>query len=111
MSGFSTGLDVENSSYFFEVVLGLLGGDFAIELEIRFGSDQEEDGLFVGILSGFPDPPLEVAEAVFAIDGEGEEDAADAFVEGSHDGPEGFLSGLDGEDGTVSQIWSLTWSF
>ena len=111
MSGFSTGFDVEDSSYFFEVLLGLLGGDFPIELEIRFSPNQEEDGLFVGILSSFPDPSLEVAEAILGINGEGEEDAADAFVEGSHDGSEGFLSGLGREEGTVSQIWSLTWSF
>ena len=65
----------------------------------------------MGILSGFPDPSLEVAEAVFGIDGEGKEDTADAFVEGPHDGSEGFLSGLGREEGTVSQICSLTWSF
>ena len=48
----------------------------------------------MSILSGLSDPTLEVVKRILAINGEGEEDATDSFVERAHDSSKGFLPGL-----------------
>jgi hypothetical protein len=88
--------------------VSLFRSDLPVELEVGFGPHQEQHCLLVGIFPGLVDPAVETGEALLVVDAEGEEDAADALVEGTHDGAEGLLAGLSGKASTVSQICSLT---
>ncbi len=68
--------------------------DFAVELKVGLGANEEEDSLLVSIFSGLLDPALQTLKGLLVVNAEGEEDAADALVEGSHDGPKGLLTSL-----------------
>ena len=88
--------------------MGLFRCHLPVELQVRLRPNKKQNGLLMRILACLPDPAIQAGEAFLVIDAKSEEDAADALVEGAHDGPEGFLSGLARQLLTVSQICSLT---
>ena len=108
MPCFSTRLDIENTTYIFEVVLSLINSHFSVEFKVSLSPDQENHGFLVCILSGLTYPALQIVETFLVVNGKGEKDPTDALIERPHDGPESFLTSLNKELLTVSQICNLT---
>ena len=65
----------------------------------------------MGVLSRLFGPPIKTGKALLVVNAEGEEYSTNSFIEGTHDGSKGFLTGLSNYCFTVSQICNLTCVF
>lgn len=74
--------------------MGLFRCHLPVKLQVGLGTDEEQNSLFMRILPCLSDPSIKAGKAFLIIDTKSEEDPADALVEGPHNGPKSFLSGL-----------------
>lgn len=72
----------------------LLGCHLPVELQVCLRANKKQNRLFMSIFPCLPDPAIEASKALLVVDAKSKKNAADALVEGSHDRPKGFLSGL-----------------
>ena len=80
---------------------------YLLGLEVLLVADEEGGDFIVGVGLGLVEPLADVVKGLAVGDVVDEDDTDGSSVVGPGDGLEGFLSGLDDERGTVSQICSL----
>ena len=80
---------------------------YLLGLEVLFVADEEGCDFIVGVGLGLVKPLADIVEGLAVGDVVDEDNADGSSVVGPGDGLEGFLSGLDDERVTVSQICSL----
>ena len=89
-----TCLDVEHRSDLLDILSHRLRLHLSIVVQVGLSPDKEEYCLFVGILSCLAYPSVQTVKTFLGVDSKREEDSADAFIEGSHDGSKGLLPSL-----------------